>query len=157
WKGNYSSWLDQKKRRLEVEEKQESARQKALARELEWVRQSAKARHAKSKARIAAYEQMAAAEQAKKIQEVEIYIPPGPRLGKLVIEAQDVVKAYGDNVLVEDMNFSLPAGGIIGVIGPNGAGKTTLFRMIFGSEKPDAGKIRVGDSVKLAYVEQSRE
>ena len=157
WKGNYSSWLDQKKRRLEVEEKQESARQKALARELEWVRQSARARHAKSKARIAAYEQMAAAEQAKKIQEIEIYIPPGPRLGQVVVEAKKITKAYGDNVLMQDVSFSLPPGGIIGVIGPNGAGKTTLFKMITGVEKPDSGEFKIGESVKLAYIEQTRD
>ncbi len=157
WKGNYSSWLEQKRKRLEIEEKTESARQKALARELEWVRQSARARHAKSKARIAAYERMAAEEQSKKIAEVEIYIPPGPRLGQLVIEAQNVTKAYGDNVLMQGMSFSLPPGGIIGVIGPNGAGKTTLFRMITLQEKPDSGQIKIGESVKLAYVEQSRD
>ncbi|HYO09232.1 MAG TPA: energy-dependent translational throttle protein EttA [Tepidisphaeraceae bacterium] len=157
WKGNYTSWLEQKQARLKIEEKQESARQKALARELEWVRQSARARQAKSKARIAAYERMAAEEQSKKVSEIEIYIPPGPRLGQLVIEAQAVTKAYGDRVLVQGMSFSLPPGGIIGVIGPNGAGKTTLFRMITGQEQPDSGKIKLGDSVKLAYVEQSRD
>src|SRR4051812_21404359 len=157
WKGNYSSWLEQKGARLQIEEKQESARQKALARELEWVRQSARARQAKSKARIAAYEQMAAQEQAKKIQEIEIYIPPGPRLGQVVIQAQNVNKAFGDNVLMADMNFDLPPGGIIGVIGPNGAGKTTLFRMITGAEKPDSGTFKIGDSVKLAYIEQTRD
>jgi ATP-binding cassette ChvD family protein len=157
FKGNYSSWLEQKKKRLEIEEKTESARQKALARELEWVRQSAKARHAKSKARIAAYERMAAEEQSKKAAEIEIFIPPGPKLGQKVIEAKSVTKAYGDNVLMADMSFSLPPGGIIGVIGPNGAGKTTLFRMIIGTEKPDRGEFKLGESVKLAYVEQSRE
>ena len=157
WKGNYSSWLEQKGARLAIEEKVESSRQKALARELEWVRQSARARHAKSKARIAAYERMASEDQAKKIAEIEIFIPSGPRLGQLVIEAKGVNKAYGDNVLMADMNFSLPPGGIIGVIGPNGAGKTTLFRMITGQEKPDSGTIKLGDSVKLAYVEQSRD
>jgi ATP-binding cassette ChvD family protein len=157
FKGNYSSWLEQKKKRLEIEEKTESARQKALARELEWVRQSAKARHAKSKARIAAYERMAAEEQSKKAAEIEIFIPPGPKLGQKVIEAKNVTKAYGDNVLMADMSFSLPPGGIIGVIGPNGAGKTTLFRMIIGTEKPDRGEFKLGESVKLAYVEQSRE
>jgi ATPase subunit of ABC transporter with duplicated ATPase domains len=144
-------------RRLEVEDKQESARQKSLARELEWVRQSARARHAKSKARIAAYEQMAAAEQAKKIQEIEIYIPPGPRLGKVVVEAKNVSKAYGDNVLMQDVSFALPPGGIIGVIGPNGAGKTTLFKMITSVEKPDSGEFKLGESVKLAYIEQTRD
>ncbi len=157
WKGNYSSWLEQKKARLQVEEKQESNRQKALQRELEWVRSSPKARQAKSKARIQAYEQMAAQEQAKKVAEIEIYIPPGPRLGNLVVEAKGVSKAFGEKVLYQNMSFSLPPGGIVGVIGPNGAGKTTLFRMITGQEKPDAGEIRVGDSVKLTYVEQSRE
>jgi ATP-binding cassette ChvD family protein len=157
YKGNYTSWLEQKHTRLQIEEKTESARQKALAHELEWVRQSARARQAKSKARIAAYEQMAAQEQAKKIQEIEIYIPPGPRLGQLVIQAQKVNKAFGENVLMADMNFSIPPGGIVGVIGPNGAGKTTLFRMIIGQEKPDAGSFKVGDSVKLAYIEQSRD
>src|SRR3954469_1343381 len=157
WKGNYSSWLEQKQTRLKIEEKTETARQKALARELEWVRQSARARHAKSKARIAAYEQMAAQEQSKKIQEIEIYIPPGPRLGKVVIEAKNVTKAYGDNVLMQDVSFSLPPGGIIGVIGPNGAGKTTLFRMITGVEKPDSGEFKIGESVKLAYIEQTRD
>ena len=157
WKGNYSSWLEQKQSRLQIEEKQESTRQKALKRELEWVRQSARARHAKSKARIAAYERMATEEQGKKVQEIEIFIPPGPRLGQLVIEAKHVNKAFGDNALMLDMNFSLPPGGIIGVIGPNGAGKTTLFRMITGQEKSDAGEFKVGDSVKLAYVEQSRD
>jgi ATP-binding cassette ChvD family protein len=157
FKGNYTSWLEQKKKRLEIEEKTESARQKALARELEWVRQSAKARHAKSKARIAAYERMAAEEQSKKAAEIEIFIPPGPKLGQKVIEAKNVTKAYGENVLMADMSFSLPPGGIIGVIGPNGAGKTTLFRMIIGSEKPDRGEFKLGESVKLAYVEQSRE
>ncbi len=157
WKGNYTGWLEQKGARLAIEEKTESARQKALARELEWVRQSARARHAKSKARIAAYERMAAEEQSKKVTEIEIYIPPGPRLGQVVIEAKGVRKAFGDNLLMADMNFSLPPGGIIGVIGPNGAGKTTLFRMITGQEKPDAGSFKIGDSVKLAYVEQSRD
>ena len=157
FKGNYTSWLEQKQQRLAIEEKQESARRKALARELEWVRQSAKARHAKSKARIAAYERMAAEEQSKKVQEIEIFIPPGPKLGQVVIQSQHVSKAYGDNVLMADMDFSLPPGGIIGVIGPNGAGKTTLFRMITGQEKPDGGSFKIGESVKLAYIEQSRD
>src|SRR3954468_17429427 len=155
WKGNYTSWLEQKQSRLQIEEKQESNRQKVLARELEWVRQSARARHAKSKARIKAYEQMVAQESAKKLAEIEIYIPPGPRLGDRVIDAVNVSKSYGDNLLMANMTFSLPPGGIIGVIGPNGAGKTTLFRMITGAEKPDAGELKVGPSVKLAYVEQS--
>ena len=157
YKGNYSSWLEQKRKRLQIEEKQETARQKALARELEWVRQSAKARHAKSKARIAAYERMAAEEQSKKVQEIEIYIPPGPRLGQRVIEAEKVSKGYGDKVLMQEMSLSLPPGGIIGVIGPNGAGKTTLFRMITGQEQPDSGSFKLGESVKLAYIEQSRD
>jgi ATP-binding cassette ChvD family protein len=157
WKGNYSSWLEQKQARLAVEEKTESARQKALARELEWVRQSPRARQAKSKARLAAYEAMAAQEAAKKIQEIEIYIPPGPRLGQLVIKADDVAKGYDDKLLVEHMTFTLPPNAIVGIIGPNGSGKTTLFRMITGQEKPDAGTIKLGESVKLAYVEQSRD
>jgi energy-dependent translational throttle protein EttA len=157
YKGNYTSWLEQKQKRLQIEEKTESARQKALARELEWVRQSARARQAKSKARIAAYERMASEEQAKKIQEIEIFIPPGPKLGQLVIQAQNVTKAYGENVLMQDVSFSLPPGGIIGVIGPNGAGKTTLFKMITGQEKPDGGTFKVGESVKLAFIEQSRD
>ncbi len=157
WKGNYSSWLEQKQKRLAVEEKQESARQKALAHELEWVRSSPKARQAKSKARLKAYEAMAAQEQAKKIQEMEIYIPPGPKLGQLVIEAKNLTKRFGERVLMEGVNFSLPPGGIVGIIGPNGAGKTTLFRMIVGQEKPDEGSLRLGESVQLAYIEQSRE
>jgi sulfate-transporting ATPase len=157
WKGNYSSWLEQKGDRLKVEEKQESNRQKAMKLELEWVRSSPKARQAKSKARIKAYEQMAAQEAQKKVAEIDIYIPPGPKLGNLVIEAQGVTKAFGDNVLLDNVSFSLPPGGIVGIIGPNGAGKTTLFRMVIGSEKPDSGVLRVGESVKLAYVEQSRE
>ncbi len=156
FEGNYSSWLDQKKRRLEVEEKQESKRQRVLQRELEWVRLNPKGRHAKSKARIAAYEKLLSEQSEKRDEEMEIYIPPGPRLGDLVIEAQGVAKAYGDNLLFESMNFSLPPGGIIGVIGPNGAGKTTLFRMITGQVQPDAGTIRIGETVKLAYVDQMR-
>jgi ATP-binding cassette ChvD family protein len=157
WQGNYSSWLDQKKKRLKNEEKTESERQKTLERELEWISMSPKGRHAKSKARIHAYESLLREEQEKRARELEIYIPPGPRLGKVVIEADRVSKAYGDRLLVEGMTFSLPPGGIIGVIGPNGAGKTTLFRMITGQEKPDSGVIRVGETVKLAFVEQSRE
>jgi energy-dependent translational throttle protein EttA len=157
WKGNYSSWLEQKQARLVVEEKTETARQKALARELEWVRQSPRARQAKSKARLNAYEAMASQDAAKKAAEIEIFIPPGPRLGQLVIKAEGVSKAYGDKLLVENMSFTLPPNAIIGIIGPNGSGKTTLFRMIIGQEKPDAGAIKVGDSVKLAYVEQSRD
>jgi len=156
FQGNYSSWLDQKQRRLAVEEKQESKRQKALARELEWVRLNPKGRHAKSKARITAYEQMLAEQTEKRDEELEIYIPPGPRLGNMVIEAQHVSKAYGDLLLYEDLNFNLPPGGIIGVIGPNGAGKTTLFRMITGREKPDAGTFTIGETVRLAYVNQER-
>jgi ATP-binding cassette ChvD family protein len=157
WKGNYSSWLEQKQARLAVEEKQESARQKALARELEWVRKSARARQAKSKARLQAYEQMVNQDQREKEKEVEIYIPPGPRLGERVIAAANLTKAYGDNVLMSGVTFTLPPNAIVGIIGPNGAGKTTLFRMITGAEKPDTGEIKLGESVKLAYVEQSRD
>jgi ATP-binding cassette ChvD family protein len=157
WKGNYSSWLEQKKARLAVEEKQESARQKALARELDWVRSSPRARQAKSKARLKAYETMLNQDQREKEKTIEIYIPPGPRLGAKVIEAVNVSKSFGDKVLMEKLSFSLPPGGIVGIIGPNGAGKTTLFRMITGQEKPDAGDFKVGESVKLGYVEQSRE
>jgi len=156
FQGNYSSWLEQKKTRLSVEEKQESKRQKALTEELEWIRMNPKGRHAKSKARIAAYEKMLSEEQEKRRDEIEIYVPPGPRLGALVIEAKNVAKAYGDTVLCEEMTFSLPPGGIIGVIGPNGAGKTTLFRIIIGQEKPDAGSVTVGETVKLGYVDQNR-
>jgi len=157
WKGNYTSWLEQKQNRLQQEEKQETERQKTLQRELEWIRMTPKGRHAKSKARINSYESLLEQQSENRTKDLEIYIPPGPRLGNLVIEADKVTKAYGDNILVEGMTFSLPRGGIIGIIGPNGAGKTTLFRMIIGQEKPDAGTIRVGESVKLAYVEQSRE
>jgi energy-dependent translational throttle protein EttA len=157
WKGNYSSWLEQKQKRLQLEEKKESERQKTLQRELEWIRMSPKGRHAKSKARISSYEQMLSQESEKHAKDLEIYIPPGPRLGKVVIEAEHVRKTFDDRVLVEDMSFSLPPGGIVGVIGPNGAGKTTLFRMIVGQEQPDSGTIRIGDTVKLAYVDQSRE
>jgi ATP-binding cassette ChvD family protein len=157
WKGNYSSWLDQKRNRLSLEEKSESERQKTLQRELEWIRMSPKARHAKSKARIKAYEQLLGQEGEKRSKDLEIYIPPGPRLGDVVIEANGVSKAYGDRILFEDMTFSLPPGGIVGVIGPNGAGKTTLFRLITGQEKPDSGTIREGETVKLAYVDQSRD
>src|SRR5579859_6452279 len=156
FKGNYSSWLDQKKTRLQQEEKSESQRQKTLERELEWIRMSPKGRHAKGKARINSYEALLTQETQQKINELEIYIPPGPRLGNVVIEADDVRKAYGEKLLIDDMSFQLPPGGIIGVIGPNGAGKTTLFRMIVGEDKPDAGKIRIGDTVKLAYVDQNR-
>jgi sulfate-transporting ATPase len=157
WEGNYSSWLEQKKARLELEEKSESKRQKTLARELEWIRQSPRARQAKSKARIAAYEDLLKVEQDKKIEELEIFIPPGPRLGDVVIEAQGVSKAYGDKLLFENLNFSLPRGGIVGVIGPNGAGKTTLFRLITGQDQPDNGSFKVGDTVSLSYVDQSRD
>jgi energy-dependent translational throttle protein EttA len=157
WKGNYSSWLEQKKARLEVEEKQESARQKALAHELEWVRQSPKARQAKSKARLKAYESMLNQDQKKKETEIEIYIPPGPRLGERVIEAKGLAKGFGDKLLFSNLTFSLPPNGLVGVIGPNGAGKTTLFRLITGQDKPDAGELHLGESVKLAYVEQSRD
>jgi ATP-binding cassette ChvD family protein len=156
FQGNYSSWLDQKRRRLEVEEKQESKRQRALAHELEWIRLNPKGRHAKSKARISAYEKMLTEQGDTRNEEMEIYIPPGPRLGNVVIRANGVSKAYGDIILCEDMNFDLPPGGIIGVIGPNGAGKTTLFRMIIGQEHPDAGTITVGETVKPAYVDQNR-
>ncbi|HVS54442.1 MAG TPA: energy-dependent translational throttle protein EttA [Opitutaceae bacterium] len=157
WKGNYSSWLEQKQRRLAVEQRTEDRRQKAMARELEWIRQSAKARQAKSQARISAYENMLKQNVAEKEKEFEIMIPPGPRLGTLVVEAKDLAKSYGDNVLFEAVNFALPPGGIVGVIGPNGAGKTTLFRLIIGAEKPDAGTLRVGDTVKIAHVDQSRD
>ncbi len=156
FRGNYSSWLEQKQARLAVEEKQESARRRTLARELEWVRLSPRARHAKSKARLGAYERLFAEEQNVKLDRVEIHIPSGPRLGDLVIEAEHVQKGYGDRLLVEDLTFSLPPAGIVGVIGPNGAGKTTLFRMIAGEETPDAGSLRVGDTVQLAYVDQAR-
>jgi len=156
FQGNYSSWLEQKQQRLAVEEKTESARRRTLARELEWVRMSPRARHAKSKARLGAYEKLYAQEQSVKLDKVEIHIPPGPRLGDVVVQAEDVAKGFGDRLLVEDMSFSLPPGGIVGVIGPNGAGKTTLFRMIVGEEQPDSGVLRVGDTVQLAYVDQSR-
>jgi ATP-binding cassette ChvD family protein len=156
WQGNYSSWLDQKRTRLAQEEKSESQRQKTLERELEWIRMSPKGRHAKGKARITAYESLLNQETQQKIQELEIYIPPGPRLGNVVVEADGVSKAYGDKLLIDGMEFKLPPGGIIGVIGPNGAGKTTLFRMIVGQEGPDSGTIRVGETVKLAYIDQNR-
>jgi ATP-binding cassette ChvD family protein len=157
WKGNYSSWLEQKKNRLEQEEKTESERQKTLQRELEWIRMSPKGRHAKAKARITSYEALLSQDIDKTSKDFEIYIPPGPRLGNVVIEADNVSKAYGDTLLMEGMTFSLPPGGIVGVIGPNGAGKTTLFRMVTGQEKPDAGAFRIGETVKLAYVDQARE
>jgi sulfate-transporting ATPase len=157
WKGNYSSWLEQKGARLRIEEKSESKRQKTLERELEWIRMSPRARQSKSKARITAYENLLAQDSAGRAEALEIYIPPGPRLGNLVVEAQQVGKSFGDLLLVENVSFTLPPGGIVGVIGPNGAGKTTLFRMITGQEKPDSGTIRTGDTVRLAYVDQSRD
>ena len=156
FQGNYTSWLEQKLQRLSIEEKQESKRQKVLERELEWIRMNPKGRHAKSKARITAYEQMLAEQSEKRNEEIEIYIPPGPRLGNVVIEASHVAKAYGDILLYENLTFKLPPGGIVGIIGPNGAGKTTLFRMITNQEKPDAGEFRLGETVKLAYVDQNR-
>jgi ATP-binding cassette ChvD family protein len=157
WKGNYSSWLEQKQTRLAQEEKAESKRQRTLERELEFIRMSPRARQAKGKARLNAYEQLLNEDTAKKIEQVEIYIAPGPRLGDLVVEARNLRKAYGDLLLIEDLNFTLPRGGIVGVIGPNGAGKTTLFRMITGQEQPDGGTLRLGDTVKLGYVDQSRD
>lgn len=157
WKGNYSSWLEQKQQRLLQEEKKETERQKTLAREFEWIKMSPRARQAKSKARITSYEEMLAEESEKRQKDLELYIPPGPRLGNVVIEAEGISKSYGDKVLFENLSFKLPPGGIVGVIGPNGAGKTTLFRMIVGQETPDAGSFKVGDTVKLAYVDQSRE
>lgn len=157
WKGNYSSWLEQKQKRLQAEEKRETERQRTLQRELEWIRMSPKGRHAKSKARINSYEALLKQETEKHAKDLQIYIPPGPRLGKVVIEAENVSKAYGDRLLVENMSFALPPGGIVGIIGPNGAGKTTLFRMITGQETPDSGTIRIGETVKLAYVDQSRD
>lgn len=156
WKGNYSSWLEQKQERLRREEKSESERQKTLRRELEWIRMSPKARRAKGKARINAYESLLDKQSEKRREDLEIPIPPGPRLGDVVIEADNVTKAYGDQLLVENMTFALPPGGIVGVIGPNGAGKTTLFRMITKQEEPDSGTIRIGETVQLAYVDQSR-
>jgi sulfate-transporting ATPase len=156
YEGNYSGWLEQKSLRLAHEEKTESARQRALKQELEWVRAAPKARHAKSKARVQAYESLLAEEQNVKLDKVEIHIPAGPRLGDLVVKAEGVAKGFGDRLLVEDMSFNLPPGGIVGVIGPNGAGKTTLFRMIAGEETPDAGELKVGETVQLAYVDQSR-
>ena len=157
WKGNYSSWLEQKQDRLVQEEKTESKRQKTLQRELEWIRMSPRARQSKGKARLNAYEQMLNEDTAQKVDTVEIYIPPGPRLGDLVVEARGLRKAYGDQLLIDDLNFTLPRGGIVGVIGPNGAGKTTLFRMITGQEKPDAGTLRLGETVQVGYVDQSRD
>jgi len=157
WEGNYSSWLDQKEKRLAIEEKQEAARVKTMQSELEWVRANPKARQAKSKARLKRYEELASQEYQKRNETKEIYIPPGPRLGELVIEVNGLRKGYGDRLLIDDLSFSVPRGGIVGVIGPNGAGKTTLFRMLYGEEKPDAGQVRIGDTVKMAYVDQSRQ
>ncbi len=156
WKGNYSSWLEQKQKRLHKEEKQESERQKTLQRELEWIRMSPKGRHAKSKARIKSYETLLSQDAESRSKDLEIYIPPGPRLGDVVIEASEVSKVYGDRLLFEGMNFALPPGGIIGVVGPNGAGKTTLFRLITGTEQADAGTFKIGETVKLAHMDQSR-
>ena len=157
WEGNYSSWLEQKQKRLEVEEKQETARQRAMKAELEWVRTNPKGRHAKSKARLAAFDDLASQEVQRHNETKELYIPPGPRLGDLVVEAKNLRKGYGDRLLIDDLSFNLPRGGIVGIIGPNGAGKTTLFRMITGQEKPDGGTLRIGETVQLAYVDQSRD
>ncbi|HWA84915.1 MAG TPA: ATP-binding cassette domain-containing protein, partial [Opitutus sp.] len=157
WKGNYSSWLEQKQRRQAIEQRTEDRRQKAMARELEWIRSSAKARQSKGQARINAYEQMLKQDVAEQERKFEIIIPPGPRLGTLVVEAKGLAKSYGDNVLFENVEFALPPGGIVGVIGPNGAGKTTLFRLIVGAEQPSAGELRVGETVKIAHVDQSRD
>jgi ATP-binding cassette ChvD family protein len=157
WEGNYSGWLEQKQQRLALEEKQESKRQRTLQRELEWIRLSPKARHAKGKARLNSYEALLNEDTTEKLDRVEIYIPPGPRLGDVVVEARDLKKGYGDQLLVDGLNFTLPRGGIVGVIGPNGAGKTTLFRMLVGQETPDAGTLRVGETVQIGYVDQSRD
>jgi energy-dependent translational throttle protein EttA len=157
WQGNYSSWLDQKEQRLEQEEKQEQARIKTIKHELEWVRANPKGRHAKSKARLARFEELQSQEYQSRNETNEIYIPPGPRLGDLVIEAEGLRKAYGDNLLYDDLSFNLPKGGVVGIIGPNGAGKTTLFRIITGQEQPDAGALRLGETVQIAYVDQSRD
>jgi ATP-binding cassette ChvD family protein len=157
WKGNYSSWLEQKQNRLKQEEKSESERQKTLQRELEWIRMSPKGRHAKAKSRISAYESLLNQDTAKQEKDLELFMPAGPRLGTVVIDAEDVSKAFGDRILFEGMSFSLPAGGIVGIIGPNGAGKTTLFKMITDLEKPDSGTLKVGETVKLAYVDQGRD
>jgi ATP-binding cassette ChvD family protein len=157
WKGNYSSWLEQKQARIAQEEKKETQRQKTLEREMEWIQMTPRGRHAKAKARITAYEDLLSQESEKRASELEIYIPPGPRLGRIVIEAENLTKAYGSILLMENLSFQLPPGGIVGVVGANGAGKTTLFRMIAGEETPDAGTIRLGDTVQLAYVEQNRD
>jgi len=157
WQGNYTSWLEQKQKRLEVEEKQEARRQRTLQRELDWIRMSPRARQAKGKARLNAYEAMLSEESAQRIETAEIYIPPGPRLGDIVVEARGLRKGYGDVLLMDEVDFTLPRGGIVGVIGPNGAGKTTLFRMITGQEQPDAGTLRLGETVQVGYVDQSRD
>ncbi len=157
WKGNYSSWLEQKERRLALEEKSESRYRRSLARELEWVRMGARGRQAKSKARLKAYEEMLAEKTEKRAEEIEIYIPPGPRLGEVAIEAEGLSKAYGDKLLFEGLSFKLPPNAVVGVIGPNGAGKTTLFRLITGKEKPDSGTLRIGETVRLSYVDQERD
>ncbi len=157
WEGNYSSWLEQKEKRLEIEERQETAHIKAMKAELEWVRANPKGRHAKSKARVARFEELESQEFQKRNETQELYIPPGPRLGELVVEATNLRKGFGDRLLIDNLGFKLPKGGIVGVIGPNGAGKTTLFRMLVGQEPPDSGTLRIGDTVKLAYVDQSRD
>ena len=157
WEGNYSSWLDQKKNRLQQEEKTESKRQRTLERELEWVRMSPRARQAKGKARLNAYEELLREDTAQRIETAEIFIAPGPRLGDVVVEARHLKKGYGDNLLIEDLDFTLPRGGIVGVIGPNGAGKTTMFRMITGAEQPDGGTLKIGETVRIGYVDQSRD
>ncbi|MCG8435440.1 MAG: energy-dependent translational throttle protein EttA, partial [Gammaproteobacteria bacterium] len=157
WEGNYSSWLEQKELRLASEEKQETARRKAMQAELEWVRSNPKGRHAKSKARLSKFNELASAEFQKRNETKDLYIPPGPRLGDLVVEANNIRKGFGEKLLVDDLSFNLPPGGIVGVIGPNGAGKTTLFRMIVGQEQPDSGELRIGKSVSVAYVDQSRD
>lgn len=157
WKGNYSSWLDQKQKRLATEEKQATERQKTLQRELEWIKMSPKGRRVKSKARVSSYEALLSQENQQQARDLEIYIPPGPRLGDIVIQFENVKKGFGDTLLVDNLTFALPAGGMIGVVGPNGAGKTTLFRMITGQQQPDAGSIRIGETVKLTYVDQSRD
>ena len=157
WEGNYTGWLEQKKKRLELEEKSESKRQRTLDRELEWIRMSPRARQAKGKARINAYEELLREDTASKVENVEIYVAPGPRLGSTVVEARDLRKGFGDTLLIDDLDFTLPPGGIVGVIGPNGAGKTTLFRMLVGQEKPDGGSLKIGETVQIGYVDQSRD
>jgi ATP-binding cassette ChvD family protein len=157
WEGNYSSWLEQKEKRLEIEEKQESSRQRAMKAELEWVRSNPKGRHAKSKARLARFDELANQETQQRNETKSLYIPPGPRLGDMVIEAEALRKGFGDRLLIDNLSFTLPKGGIVGIIGPNGAGKTTLFRMLVGNEKPDSGTLRLGETVKIAHVDQSRD